>query len=1468
MDVRPMEIRWYRPSQHHNPILLYKDQQIQLSSKNQQYQGRVSLMGLEPGVGGLEDGNIALILTDVTALDSGKYECYVGSDQWYETGLISLIVKNVGSIPVLSVYPSNKEEQVNVSCMSQNWSPEPRVTWRDDKGTELKNQKSSYTTDSQGLVAVSSWLLFSSDSGWLSCGVSISGGDSRESRVTPVSISCPSAGTGWMAAFIALLLFSMLAIAVLSVLFTKSRRKGPKEPERNDTELETKALLVEVNILLDKSTAHVNLKISDAMSMIYTSDYRGAIASSKRFSHHTCVLGSRGFSSGQQYWEVQLEDAEKKEVKKSWNYLPFFIVHCEPRMRVWLILLTALAIPQPAAMTGQFSVSVPSGPVSVWLGDSVTLPCSVTPPMDVRPMEVRWYRTAQYSNPILLYKDHQIQPTSQNHQYQGRVSLMGLESGMGGLRDGDVSLILRNITPTDSGKYECYVNSDLWYEIGLISLQLKKLGSAPVLSVHPTDGGGGQQVNVTCVSEGWTHDPRLIWRDSEGRELKHQHGPFYTTDSQGLVTVNSWLLFSPSDSGWLSCSVSLSGGDSRESRVTPVSFPSPGIGWMAAFISLLVLSLLAIAVLSVLFIKSKKREKLSNSSAGNDTTQKQQENQPSSSAGNNTAQEEQGKQPSSSAASAETEALLIKEGVIHPIPGSIQHKVRNTLLSPSGSSISDLNTGSRQRAATGPSLSVLSGALSENPTQQALVSTSTVTDGLKDGRVEKQVTEVSGTQTAHLDKAQDVTLNQHTGQMKRDPWKAHHDHHQPSQIVTSSQASMMSKQPQQNVYARGTSFSKGNITEVHKPARGINLSPGSIQHEVMDGRVGKQVTEVSGTQTSHLDNAHDVGLDLDTRRVRSDSWKAHHDIYQQPRRVPSTQPHTMHKQPWQNDYSRDTRVSQEGVIHPIPGSIQHKVRNTLLSPSGSSISDLNTGSRQRASTGPSRSFLSGALSENPTQQAIPSTSTTLDGTRYRGVGNQMTDVSGTQAAQSGSTEGVVSHTWRGKSGPWKAPHDIHQEAQRNPPFQAYTTIKGNQFMNNQPQENDNSRDTFSKEEHLNSSAESEAPTNVNAEWENIRRHAGFSSGQHYWEVQLEDAAQKEVKKSWSVGARMRRKHSVWLIVLTALVVPLPAATIENFVLEVPSTPVSVWLGDPVTLPCSVRPPMDIRPLEVRWYRPTHYHNPVLLYKDRKVQTTANEPQYQGRVSLMGLESGVGGLEVGIASLILRNVTAADCGEYECYVGSDQWYDTGHISLQLSKLGSVPILVAQLNDKGERQQVNVTCVSEGWTPKPRLIWRDNSQGLVTVSSWLLFSPSDSGWLSCSVSLSGGDSRESRVALRVPVPFPSPEAVPQSAGWMAAFISLLVLSLLAITVLSVLLIKSNKRGNITTDQNTVAENIVLNPETAHMNLKIYDLKSVVYGHENINTSSRRFLKHTCVLGDPGFSSGQHYWEVQLEDAEKKE
>ncbi|KAJ8377411.1 hypothetical protein AAFF_G00260710 [Aldrovandia affinis] len=274
-------------------------------------------------------------------------------------------------------------QQVNVSCVSDGWSPKPSLTWRNREGRELKDQQGLfYSTDPQGLVTVSGWLLFSpSDSEWLSCTVSLSGGDSRESRVAPHT---PGTELG--------------SIPVLSV------HPGVGGQQVN------------VSCVSDGWSPKPSLiwrnregrELKDQQGLFYSTDPQGLVT----------VSG-------------------------------------------WLL----------------FSPS-----------DSEWLSCTV--------------------------------------------SLSGGDS-----REGRVA-------PHTPGT---------------------ELGSIPVLSVHP--GVGGQQVNVSCVSDGWSHKPSLIWRNREGRELKDQQGLFYSTDPQGLVTVSGWLLFSPSDSEWLSCTVSHSGGDSRESRV-------------------------------------------------------------------------------------------------------------------------------------------------------------------------------------------------------------------------------------------------------------------------------------------------------------------------------------------------------------------------------------------------------------------------------------------------------------------------------------------------------------------------------------------------------------------------------------------------------------------------------------------------------------------------------------------------------------------------------------------------------------------------------------------------------------------------------------------------------------------------------------------------------------------------------------
>uniref|UniRef100_A0A8B9H6S9 Ig-like domain-containing protein n=1 Tax=Astyanax mexicanus TaxID=7994 RepID=A0A8B9H6S9_ASTMX len=225
-------------------------------------------------------------------------------------------------------------------------------------------------------------------------------------------------------------------------------------------------------------------------------------------------------------------------------------------------------------------------------------------------------------------------------------------------------------------------------------------------------------------------------------------------------------------------------------------------------------------------------------------------------------------------------------------------------------------------------------------------------------------------------------------------------------------------------------------------------------------------------------------------------------------------------------------------------------------------------------------------------------------------------------------------------------------------------------------------------------------------------------------------------------------------VMLALMVIFDLLTSSNaavmFSLVVPDGPISGPLGSSVVLPCTLSPSLDCKGYKISWYRPNNDDNPVLLYEDLKVQENAGDPQYRGRVSL------VGDLQKGNVSLKLENFTLADRGEYVCYVNAYKWYEKASVFTTVTVVGSLPYLsLAEVGD-----QVNVTCASDGWSPKPTLIWRDktgkelkniseyylkDSEGLVSVRSWLMFSPSDSEWISCSVGLSDQEMKEGRVLI---------------------------------------------------------------------------------------------------------------------------
>ncbi|XP_007543060.1 uncharacterized protein LOC103131376 [Poecilia formosa] len=83
-------------------------------------------------------------------------------------------------------------------------------------------------------------------------------------------------------------------------------------------------------------------------------------------------------------------------------------------------------------------------------GQNVTLPCRSAE--DKHVIIVQWSRRDLGSEYVLLYRDYMLDPENQHPSYKNRVDLKDRQ-----MKDGDVSLVLENVTTNDRGIYECRV---------------------------------------------------------------------------------------------------------------------------------------------------------------------------------------------------------------------------------------------------------------------------------------------------------------------------------------------------------------------------------------------------------------------------------------------------------------------------------------------------------------------------------------------------------------------------------------------------------------------------------------------------------------------------------------------------------------------------------------------------------------------------------------------------------------------------------------------------------------------------------------------------------------------------------------------------------------------------------------------------------------------------------------------------
>ncbi|XP_014638057.1 PREDICTED: butyrophilin-like protein 1 [Ceratotherium simum simum] len=375
--------------------------------------------------------------------------------------------------------------------------------------------------------------------------------------------------------------------------------------------------------------------------------------------------------------------------------------------------------------------------------------------------------------------------------------------------------------------------------------------------------------------------------------------------------------------------------------------------------------------------------------------------------------------------------------------------------------------------------------------------------------------------------------------------------------------------------------------------------------------------------------------------------------------------------------------------------------------------------------------------------------------------------------------------------------------------------------------------------------------------------------------------------------------------------------VSEFSVKGPAEPINVLLGEDATLPCQLSPEQSAAQMHIRWYR-VQLSPAVLVYQNGQEQGGEQMLEYRGRMELVGDSIHKG-------AVALLHVRASDNGQYQCHFEDGHMSQEAIVELHVTGLGSAPLVHMMGPEDGG---IRVLCSSGGWFPKPGVQWSDTAgvklpsfsesqtqdgDGLFHVEASLVVTDSSLGNVTCSIQnpLSG---REKVSAIFLPEPF-----FPRTCPWKAALAGTLpVLGLLLIGIsytgwrehqAKEREVKKRKKESHEREQMRKEKEMAL---TAKANLKaelewrkaLYDedwKKALLYpdwrkeqfqpvvvtlnheifhqnnsdpgrkenlrdGTQDLSLSNKQEDCNLITLNQENFTSGKHYWEMDVEDTEE--